>query len=81
MDFKRYIADREQSGVPWNPGKNAKQILRAIAVDPYVTIQELSRKTRLSVSGVYRNLNLLKASNMIQRRGPDKGGLWELIRQ
>lgn len=75
--------DEEQSS-PARPtvlteGRNAKIIMRAIRADGYVTIAILSRKTRLSPSGVYKTLTALKAASKIRRVGPARGGYWEIV--
>lgn len=59
--------------------KTVEKIIRLIKKNPMITIQELSKETKLSNQGVIWNLNKLKKKNIIKRIGPDKGGHWEIL--
>ena len=61
-------------------GKNENIIFRAIRDNPYVSIVELQRKTKLSDSGVRKIISVLKAKGKITRVGGTHGGHWELVK-
>ena len=53
-----------------------KMILELIKENPYISRSEISRKTGLHESSVKRRLKMLVDKGVIQRIGPDKGGIW-----
>ena len=61
--------------------KSKEKIINAIVENSKISIEELSKKTDLSISGVEKNLRLLKKENILKRIGPAKGGYWEIIDQ
>ncbi len=50
------------------PGENA-----------FVTIDELSTALGLHPRTIERSINTLQSQNKIRRRGPDRGGHWEVV--
>jgi ATP-dependent DNA helicase RecG len=59
--------------------KNAWRILEIIKKEPAVTIIELADILGLSVSGVKKNISILKKNRLLHRSGAAKGGYWEVI--
>jgi len=45
-----------------------------------VTIEELSALLNKTTRAIEKNLFKLKASGLIERIGPDKGGHWKVIK-
>jgi ATP-dependent DNA helicase RecG len=59
--------------------KTAEEIIIGlIQVNPKVTIKEMTKATGLTRRGVEYNLSKLKDNGSIERKGPDKGGFWEI---
>ena len=52
-----------------------------IRTNPKVTINEMIKTTGLTRRGVEYNLNKLKENGIIERKGPDKGGCWQIIQK
>jgi Predicted transcriptional regulator containing an HTH domain and an uncharacterized domain shared with the mammalian protein Schlafen len=67
---------------PENEGKTtqktAQKILVAISQNPRVSRKELAVIVNRTPNAVKRQLEKLKAANLIQRIGPDKGGQWQI---
>ena len=59
--------------------KSDQKILEAIQSNPTITIKELQEYCGLSESGVKKIIRGLRASNLLRRIGPDKGGHWEVL--
>lgn len=59
--------------------KNSEKILRYIAKNSKVTIDELAEKIGISTRAIEKNLKKLQESNRLKRVGPDKGGFWQVI--
>jgi ATP-dependent DNA helicase RecG len=59
--------------------ENAKKIFEIIAVNPTVTLTELSKLVLISRNAVKNNISKLKNCGLITREGPDKGGYWKVI--
>lgn len=57
-----------------------KKILSAIKRDSSVSARELAETIGMSVRQVQRILSKLKNEKVIEHSGPDKGGLWHVIR-
>ena len=51
-----------------------------IKENPKITSKELAEKTGVSIKGIEWQLKKLKDENLIERRGSDKGGHWEIVR-
>ena len=69
-----------ENGVEKSAEKSTEKIIRHLAENPHATQNELAVVTGLSVRGVEKNLSRLKASGIIRRVGPDKGGHWEVVK-
>ena len=63
-----------------NAGKNENVIYRTIRDNPYVSIAELQRKTKLSNGGVRKIVSVLKSRGKIIRIGGTHGGHWEVVK-
>lgn len=53
-------------------------IVDSIKANPRITREELAKQADLSVRGIEYQLKKLRASNIIKRVGPTKGGYWEV---
>jgi len=60
--------------------KMSEKILDIIRVAPHVTIDKLSASLNTTTRTIERNLKYLKAKNLIERIGPDKGGYWKVLK-
>ena len=56
-----------------------EKIVHLLQENPNATQNDIATSTGLSVKGVEWNLRALKASGVIRRVGPDKGGHWEVV--
>ena len=56
-----------------------KQLLHAIAGNPFISRRELSAIMNIQPSAVQKHLEKLKKLGILKRVGPDRGGHWELI--
>ena len=68
------------SKLPKDCPKIAQKTYLAIAANPYVTIEELSKKLKISSRTVKYHIALLR-DKFIKRVGSDKTGHWELLSQ
>ena len=59
--------------------KSAEGVLAALERNPLLTLAGIAEATGLSVAGVRKVLDKLRADNRIRRIGPDKGGCWEVV--
>ena len=59
--------------------KTTQKILSLTLQNPSITRMHISDAIGLSLEGVKWNLDKLKASGIIRRVGPDRGGHWEII--
>jgi predicted HTH transcriptional regulator len=59
--------------------ENQRLILDNIALNPYITINELVPIVGIVASKVKENLAKLKSKGLIQRIVADKGGCWEIV--
>jgi fido (protein-threonine AMPylation protein) len=57
--------------------KSSEKIRELILANPSITLQEMADSTGLSVAGVRKNIEKLKALGQLRRVGGDKGGRWE----
>ena len=60
--------------------KSNQKILSAIRENPSITIQDMMRLTQLSESGVKKILRTMRNNGTIERKGGDKGGHWEVVK-
>ena len=58
---------------------NAERVLLEIAMDPHVTIAEMSRRIAMPQQTIKNALGLLHGKGIICRVGGDFGGHWEVI--
>ena len=58
--------------------KSKEKIIKAIAANSGISILELSAITGLSRSGVEKNIRSLKKHGTLTRKGPAKGGHWQI---
>jgi len=59
--------------------KTTQKILNLLQQNPSMTRMQISDAIGLSLEGVKWNLDKLKASGIIRRVGPDRGGHWEIV--
>lgn len=59
--------------------KNAQKILSLLRQNPTITRAQIAVAARLTPDSVKWNLDKLKASGIIRRVGPDRGGHWEIV--
>ncbi len=59
--------------------KTSEKIIKAILLDPQITIAELANLTGVTTRSVERNIGSLRKAGRLTRSGPDKGGHWEVI--
>ena len=60
---------------------NEKKVFLEISRNNYITTNEISNNTNLSLRTVANIIKKLKDCNAIVRIGPDKGGYWRIIIQ
>ena len=58
---------------------NQKKILEAVKKNPYVTLDELSKKIGISRKSIAANVKKLQEAGMLKRNGADKNGYWEIV--
>lgn len=58
--------------------KNQIKIIGLIKNNPYITREEIAKKTGITTDGVKYNLNKLVKNNIIERIGPSNGGYWTI---
>jgi len=61
------------------PQKTPQKILIAIRENPNVGTQEVADAIGVERSTVARAIAKLKATGVLRRIGPDKGGYWEIV--
>ena len=61
------------------PQKTPQKILSAIRDNPYVGTQDIADRIGVERSTVARAIAKMKASGILRRVGPDKGGHWEVL--
>ena len=62
-----------------NLRKNSIQILLFLESDPYITAAGMAEKLGVSISTVEKCLAAMKANNIIQRVGYNRGGYWKIL--
>ena len=67
------------SGLKSGLNETDSKLIGFIQSNPSVTIQELQAMLNLSRNGVRKALGRLKATGLLRRIGPDKGGHWEVL--
>jgi ATP-dependent DNA helicase RecG len=60
-------------------GKMSGKILALMTQNQRITISELAKTIKVTDKTIERALKNMKASRMIERIGPDKGGYWQVI--
>ena len=68
-----------QKSIQKNAQKNAQKILSLLRQNPTITRTQIAVAARLTPDSVKWNLDKLKASGIIRRVGPDRGGHWEIV--
>ena len=61
--------------------KTSEKILKLVATNKFITISEIAAIISVSERSVERNLHKLQTEKKLVRRGPDKGGHWEIIKK
>lgn len=59
-------------------GDTAAAVFIEIVANPTITIEELSLKVDKSTRTIERTIEKLKLANILVRKGPKLGGLWEI---
>ena len=70
------IGDTEKVGEKLT--ENQQKILIAITENPHIAAPELAIIVGISKRKTEDNISKLKAKNLIERIGPDKGGYWKV---
>ena len=65
--------------MPEDLGDKKVAILKAMVVDPTITISELMKALSVSHTSVKNNIAWLNGHGYVRRVGPDKGGHWEVV--
>ena len=73
------VPDKVPDNYPSGLSRTAKDILRLIRNNPYITSAELGRVTGISERMVRKHIATLKAAGLIKRIGGNKGGHWEIF--
>ncbi|MDR0566163.1 MAG: hypothetical protein LBG47_03865, partial [Prevotellaceae bacterium] len=55
-------------------------LLIEISKNEFVTIHELSKKTKINTRNIKANISKLKSKGLLMRIGPNKGGYWKVVR-
>jgi len=71
--------DNLQKNYGKNLRKNSIQILLFLESDPYITAAGMAEKFGVSVSTVEKCLAAMRANNIIQRVGHNRGGYWKIL--
>jgi ATP-dependent DNA helicase RecG len=69
----------EISRIEKSKEKSKEKIIKIISENPYISMNELSVLTGLSMSGIEKNIRNLKRERLLRRIGPAKGGYWQVI--
>ena len=79
-DFTKPLGKPGASGMlQKTPQKTPQKILSAIRENPYVGTQDIADRIGVERSTVARAIAKMKASGILRRVGPDKGGHWEVL--
>lgn len=57
-----------------------EKILNLIKENPKITMQEMAKEIGISEKGIEWNIDRLKEKGVIERKGPKRGGYWEIKR-
>ncbi len=60
--------------------KSSEKILALMKEKPEITASEMAVKIGISQRAVEAQIRKLKDAGIVQRKGPDKGGYWEVVR-
>ena len=59
-------------------GENEKKILNFLSQNPAMSITKLAENIGISTTAVEKNIKKLKEKGFLERKGPAKGGYWEV---
>lgn len=79
--FRRPAQNKSTKTTQKSTQKNAQKILSLLRQNPTITRTQIAVAARLTPDSVKWNLDKLKASGIIRRVGPDRGGHWEIIEE
>jgi ATP-dependent DNA helicase RecG len=72
-------SSKKSNNVPENvPEKRQIEILNLIRKDNRISMKEIAVILNVNIKTIKRDIQKLKNANKIIRKGPDKGGLWEI---
>ncbi|HOU82606.1 MAG TPA: winged helix-turn-helix transcriptional regulator [Bacteroidales bacterium] len=78
-DSLKTMEETVEKTTPKTREKTREKIIRLISKNPYITTEELSEKTGLTIKGIEWNIKKLKNENLLKRIGSKKGGYWQII--
>ena len=58
--------------------KSEQKILESISANPSITSDDLSKIVGITAVNIRVNISKLKAKGLLERKGGDKGGYWEV---
>lgn len=61
-------------------GKNRAAIVRLMKKNSHITVSELATALRISRTAADKNIQILKSKGYIRRKGPAKGGHWDVLK-
>ena len=70
---------RTQKSTQKSIQKTAREVMKIIAKNPYVSTSEIAAQLGLTRVAVARHIRVLKENHIVARIGPDKGGHWEVV--
>ena len=56
-----------------------REVYELIKANPFVSRKGLARTLKINESALRKHLDALRAKGIVERRGPDKGGYWEVL--
>lgn len=62
-----------------NLNESEKKVISSIADNNYITIDEISNETKIPKRTVQRLISTLRKNSIIERRGSNKTGYWQII--
>lgn len=68
----------EANAAPLSLSENQETLIKAIKANPYATNQELAESTGLGLSLVKKNVSSLKKAGLLERKGTNRKGYWEV---
>ncbi|MBO4556692.1 MAG: Fic family protein [Elusimicrobiales bacterium] len=75
-----FTGTKKANNDPVNVPEKIRKTFRAIAENPRMTAKKMAELLSVSEKTVKRHIKILKDKNLIQRRGSDKKGYWEIAR-